>query len=121
MKELKRLNTTKIMIGEKVGSFIFHATPAGIHYYTFSQVLNFRQLGRTCLYCGEDLCKGEDVIAVLTNCPQEVSYPVPRNFFIHKKCAGNLGKTIDELVREYQVMLMVVEQFGKRWKLSMDR
>ncbi|MDD2628169.1 MAG: hypothetical protein PHD20_04745 [Clostridia bacterium] len=65
--------------------------------------------------------KGQKAIGVLTNCEQKVCYQVPKNFFIHKDCAGNLGNTLDELTREYQVMLMIMEQFGKRWKLSMGR
>ena len=121
MKVLRQRSTMKIMIGEKVDSFIHHKSPAGIHYYTFEYKLNFKEDKRNCIFCGESLEKGQDVIGVLTNCDQEVSYPIPRNFFIHKGCAGNLGKTLDELTKEYQVMLMVVEQFGKRWKLSMGR
>ncbi|MDD4805008.1 MAG: hypothetical protein PHN69_07775 [Candidatus Pacebacteria bacterium] len=109
------------MTGEKMSGFTRHKSPAGVYYYTFDCVINFKEDNRNCIYCGRSLEKNQVAIGVLTNCDQEVKYPIPRNFFIHKGCAGNLGKTLDELTKEYQIMLMVMEQFGKRWKLSMGR
>jgi hypothetical protein len=130
MQQSKHASTTTIQTGN---GFKKCATPAGINYYLFDHVVNFETESRSCICCGEKLKRGDRALGIIVNCPQTVTYRLPGNFFIHVECSGALGKKVqginkgalgklvDELVKEYQIMLVVVEQFGKRWKFSLGR